>query len=77
ADLVKLAESCSRQLRAWAGHLQDSDIPGQRRLNTKTRQAYDADKRARTFWDKLQAVRNGTASAEDMFNSADEGDAAP
>ncbi|MBS3735474.1 MAG: four helix bundle protein [Phycisphaerae bacterium] len=74
ADLVKLAESCSRQIRAWAAHLQDSDIAGQRRLNTKTRQNYDADKRAQAFWDKLQAVRDGTATAEELFGSGRDGE---
>ena len=31
-----MAESCSRQLRAWADSLQGSDIKGQRYLNQKT-----------------------------------------
>lgn len=41
SHLKSLAESCSRQLRAWAGHLQDSPIEGPRRLNQKTRAQYD------------------------------------
>ena len=41
SDLVALAESCSRQLRAWADSLQNSDIAGPRHLNDKTRAAYE------------------------------------
>ena len=37
SNLKSTAESCSRQLRAWADHLQNSDIKGQRHLNEKTR----------------------------------------
>jgi four helix bundle protein len=49
ADLKLLAESCSRQLRGWAESLQNSDIPGQRHLNRRTRQAADAKQRAAAF----------------------------
>lgn len=49
SDLKSIAESCSRQLRAWADHLQNSDIKGQRHLNEKTRQRYDAEKMADQF----------------------------
>jgi four helix bundle protein len=38
SDFKSIAESCSRQLRAWADHLQNSDIKGQRHLNERTRQ---------------------------------------
>jgi len=69
AALKKLAESCSRQLRAWADHLQNSDIPGQRRLTDQTRRAYGREKVIEAFWDKLQAVREGAASAEDVFGA--------
>jgi four helix bundle protein len=40
SDLISLAESCSRQLRAWADSLQNSDIAGPRHLNDKTRADY-------------------------------------
>lgn len=40
SDLIKLAESCSRQLRAWADSLQNSDIAGPRHLNDKSRANY-------------------------------------
>lgn len=40
SDLKSIAESCSRQLRAWADSLQNSDIAGPRHLNDKTRDDY-------------------------------------
>lgn len=41
AELNSLAESCSRQLRAWADSLQNSEIAGPRHLNDKSRSAYE------------------------------------
>ncbi|TVP77116.1 MAG: four helix bundle protein [Puniceicoccaceae bacterium] len=35
-----LAESCSRQIRAWADALQNSDIKGQRHLNDHSREQW-------------------------------------
>jgi len=49
SNLKSLAESCSRQLRAWADSLQNSDIKGQRHLTDKSRQADDQKKRAAEF----------------------------
>lgn len=46
ANLITLAESCSRQLRGWADALQKSDIRGQRHLTDKSRAADDKRKRA-------------------------------
>ncbi len=40
AGIRSLAESCSRQLRAWADSLQNSDIAGPRHLNDKSRADY-------------------------------------
>lgn len=40
SSLIKLAESCSRQLRGWADSLQNSAIAGPRHLNEKTRANY-------------------------------------
>ena len=40
SDLKSRAESCSRQLRAWADHLQNSEIKGPRHLNDTTREQY-------------------------------------
>jgi four helix bundle protein len=52
--LVPLAESCSRQIRAWADSLQNSGIKGQRHLTDKTRREYDSDKRAAAFRREIQ-----------------------
>jgi four helix bundle protein len=54
AALIPLAESCSRQIRAWADHLQNSDIQGQRQLTAQTRREYDSAKRAAAFHREIQ-----------------------
>jgi four helix bundle protein len=59
SDLKSKAESCSRQLRAWADHLQNSEIRGQRHLNNTTRAQYDGVRRADAFAEKLQRIRKG------------------
>lgn len=53
SDLKSVAESCSRQIRAWADSLQNSDIKGQRHLNDRTRGEQDQKKRASEFNKKL------------------------
>ena len=62
ADLKSLAESCSRQIRAWADHLQNSDIQGQRRLNKATRAQWESARRAEAFLEKLDAIRAAAGS---------------
>lgn len=44
SELISLAESCSRQIRAWADSLQNSDIAGPRNLNDKSRADYQKRK---------------------------------
>ena len=44
SNLKTTAESCSRQIRAWANSLQNSDIAGPRRLNDQTRAQYQRRK---------------------------------
>lgn len=56
SNLKSLAESCSRQLRAWADSLQNSDIKGQRHLNNRTREAMDQKKRAAALNQKLVSM---------------------
>jgi len=46
SNMIATAESCSRQIRAWADSLQNSDIAGTRHLNDRTRASYDKRKRA-------------------------------
>jgi four helix bundle protein len=48
-----IAESCSRQLRGWVDYLQNAEIKGQRHLNDKSRQHYDASKKAEEFQQEL------------------------
>ncbi len=49
ADLKSRCESISRQLRAWAASLQNSEIQGQRHLNDRTRRSYERQKRRGAF----------------------------
>ena len=73
SDLKSLAESCSRQLRAWAASLQDSDIRGQRHLNEQTREAYDQQQRTDVFLEKLEQIRTGADPNEVFGDSASGG----
>jgi four helix bundle protein len=56
SHLKSRAESCSRQLRAWADHLQNSDIKGQRHLNESVRRQSQQKQSAAAFQKKLLAV---------------------
>jgi four helix bundle protein len=60
SDLIPQCESVSRQLRGWADSLQDSDIRGQRHLNDATRAAWQQDRRAQEFLEKLNRIRAGS-----------------
>jgi four helix bundle protein len=53
SNLKSSAESCSRQLRAWADSLQNSDIKGQRHLNNKVKQTIENQKKDEMFQKKL------------------------
>jgi hypothetical protein len=55
-NLRSQAESCARQLRAWADSLQNSEIRGQRHLNDKSRQQFDSRRRAEAFKQKLDGI---------------------
>ncbi|MEW6210986.1 MAG: four helix bundle protein [Acidobacteriota bacterium] len=54
SDLRSLAESISRQLRAWADSLQNSSIRGQRYLTEKTRRADNSARERQEFLDMLR-----------------------
>jgi len=56
-NLKSIAESCSRQLRAWSEYLQNSDIKGQRHLN----------ERSRTEWAKRQQTEKSRQSFEETM----------
>ena len=49
SNLTSLAESTSRQLRAWADTLQNTDIKGPRHLNDTSRAAWQQKKRTASF----------------------------
>ncbi len=53
SSLRSMAESCSRQLRAWADALQNSGIKGQRYLNESVRRQDTGRKKAAAFQQKL------------------------
>jgi len=57
SDIKSLAESASRQLRAWADSLQNSEIKGQRHLNRASRSEHDRHNRAMAFERKLEQIR--------------------
>ena len=54
-NLINLAESCSRQLRAWADSLQNSDIKGHRHLNDSVRHRQEQKQKAEALQKKLLA----------------------
>ncbi len=57
SNLKSIAESCSRQLGAWAASLQNSDIAGPRHLNDKSRADYA----------KQQSRKTGTTNFQQLL----------
>jgi four helix bundle protein len=58
SDLKSRATSISRQLRAWADSLQNSDIRGQRYLTNKTKNKTKEAREREEFLQELQQIRN-------------------
>jgi four helix bundle protein len=58
SNLISQAESVSRQIRGWAGSLQNSDIDGQRRLNDQSATEYRQRRNTEQFLQKLQQIRD-------------------
>jgi four helix bundle protein len=56
ARLTAIAESCSRQIRAWADSLQNSPIKGQRHLTEEERRNYQNQQRAKEFKQYLDEI---------------------
>ncbi len=54
SDLIPIAESCSRQIRAWADSLQNTGIKGQRHLNEQSRNAYETERRSLDFQQRMR-----------------------
>ena len=61
--LMSAAESISRQLRAWAGTLQNSDVTGTRYMNEKKRTQTEAQQKADACMAKLKALTPHLQSA--------------
>ncbi len=57
SNLKSKAEEVSRQLRAWADSLQNSDVRGQRYLTNKTRRASQEAREREEFLKELEQVR--------------------
>lgn len=57
AALRPLAESVSRQLRSWAGSLQNSEIKGQRYLTDGTRRSASAARERQEFIEQLRQAQ--------------------
>jgi four helix bundle protein len=60
ADIKKLkskSESCSRQLKAWANSLQNSEFKGERHVNQKMKRAAQAAKEREEFLNELAEIR--------------------
>jgi len=65
SDLRSLAESVSRQLRAWADSLQNSDIQGPRHLNDKVKGEREKRLRAEAFLKHLDDVVSSARAARE------------
>jgi four helix bundle protein len=59
-SLIELSESCSRQIRAWADQLQNSDIKGPRHLTEQSRSVYEQTKRNDEFRERLESAHAQT-----------------
>ena len=58
SDLKSRAESISRQLRAWADSLQNTDIRGQKYLTVKSRRLEQQRREREEFLTELEQIRN-------------------
>ncbi len=56
SNLILLAENCSRQIRGWADHLQNSEIKGQRHLTERARGVYENKRATAEFLEKIQRI---------------------
>lgn len=59
SNLKLQAENISRQLRAWADSLQNSDIKGQRYLTDKSRRLAKAKREREEFMVELRRIQEG------------------
>jgi four helix bundle protein len=61
-ELRKRAESCSRQLKAWAQSLQNSNFRGERHVNQRTRRIDQAARDREEFLKELAEIRSKGAT---------------
>ena len=61
SDLKSKSESVSRQLRAWANSLQNTEIRGQRYLTEKSRRLSQQAREREEFLKELEEIRNRKA----------------
>ena len=67
SDITQLktkAESCSRQLKAWAQALQNSDFKGERHVSQKMKRAAQAARERQDFLNELAEVRAKAANRD-------------
>jgi four helix bundle protein len=63
--LKKRSESCSRQLKAWAQSLQNSDFKGERHVSQRTKRAQQAAREREEFLKELAEIRARAAQTKD------------
>ncbi|HEY5839414.1 MAG TPA: four helix bundle protein [Pyrinomonadaceae bacterium] len=56
-EVKSKAESCSRQLKAWAKALQNSDFKGERHVNAKVKRRDQAAREREEFLNELAEIR--------------------
>ena len=59
------AESCSRQLKAWAQSLQNSEFKGERHVSQKMKRAKQAAKEREDFLNELAEMRAKGKTSKD------------
>ncbi len=64
SNLKLASENISRQLRAWADSLQNSDIKGQRHLNEQTQRRSKARREREEFMEELRRVRESNTESQ-------------
>jgi hypothetical protein len=67
------AENISRQLRAWADSLQNSEIKGQRYLTDKTRRQEQAKREREEFTAELRRMQEENLKRLERRAAGDEG----
>jgi len=72
SDLRSKALSISRQLRAWADSLQNSDVRGQRYLTNKSKRMTKETRERAEFLEELRQMREHSQAASEHSQAASE-----